>query len=173
MSILRTYPRLPTRGFLARTCLEWLSISQPTPTSMFCDTRTHTFAVRTNDLKALVFKEPGHAEVKPVRNRSSLRVVCCYKVRMVGFCGSDLNSFRGRNPLVSFPRIPGHEVSATIVEDSPCGLRPFCQGGCNLSPYTSCAERPSRRRGMNEAPQALAAWSANPSRVKKIMMHLD
>jgi threonine dehydrogenase-like Zn-dependent dehydrogenase len=37
---------------------------------------------------------------------------------VIGFCGSDLNSFRGRNPLVSFPRIPGHEVSATI-EDSP------------------------------------------------------
>lgn len=35
------------------------------------------------------------------------------KVGMVGFCGSDLNSFRGLNPLVSYPRILGHEVSAT------------------------------------------------------------
>jgi threonine dehydrogenase-like Zn-dependent dehydrogenase len=35
------------------------------------------------------------------------------KVRMVGFCGSDLNSFREKNPLVTFPRIPGHEVAAT------------------------------------------------------------
>ena len=26
---------------------------------------------------------------------------------------------------------------------------------------------------MNEAPQALAAWSDNPSRVKKIMMRMD
>jgi threonine dehydrogenase-like Zn-dependent dehydrogenase len=92
---------------------------------------------------------------------------------MVGFCGSDLNSFRGRNPLVSFPRIPGHEVSATIVEDSP--VDPALSAGVDvtLSPYASCAERRSRRRGMNEAPQALVAWSANPSRVKKIMMHLE
>jgi len=37
---------------------------------------------------------------------------------MVGLCGSDLNSFRGKNPLVSFPRIPGHEVAATIVSGS-------------------------------------------------------
>jgi len=92
---------------------------------------------------------------------------------MVGFCGSDLNSFRGRNHLVSFPRIPAHEVSATIVEDSPVDPALSASVDVTLSPYTSCAERPSRRRGMNEAPQTLAAWSANPSRVKKIMMHLD
>ena len=42
----------------------------------------------------------------------------CSGFRMVGFCGSDLNSFRGLNPLVSFPRIPGHEVSASIVKGS-------------------------------------------------------
>jgi alpha-L-fucosidase len=41
-------------------------------------------------------------------------------VRMVGLCGTDLNSFRGLNPLVSFPRIPGHEVSATVVECASC-----------------------------------------------------
>ena len=91
---------------------------------------------------------------------------------MVGFCGSDLNSFRGRNSLVSFPPIPGHEVSATIVEDSPVDPALSASVDVTLSHYTR-AERPSRRRGMNEAPQALAAWSANPSRVKKIMMQLD
>lgn len=54
---------------------------------------------------------------------------------MVGLCGSDLNSFRGLNPLVSFPRIPGHEVSATVVRgesDLPAGTH------VTLSPYTSC-----------------------------------
>ena len=35
------------------------------------------FCSEDGDLKALV-KEPGHAEVKPVRNQSSVRVVCCY-----------------------------------------------------------------------------------------------
>jgi 2-desacetyl-2-hydroxyethyl bacteriochlorophyllide A dehydrogenase len=69
---------------------------------------------------------------------------------MVGFCGSDLNSFRGRNPLVSFPRIPGHEVSATIVEGAdglPAGT------DVALSPYTSCGNCASCRRGRPNACQ--------------------
>lgn len=60
------------------------------------------------------------------------------KVQMVGLCGSDLNSFRGRNPMVRFPRILGHEVAATVVENVP-GF-PALRAGVEvtLSPYTSC-----------------------------------
>lgn len=32
----------------------------------------------------------------------------------VGYCGSDLSSFKGSNPLVDYPRVPGHELSGTI-----------------------------------------------------------
>ena len=37
------------------------------------------------------------------------------KVRHVGVCGSDLNTFSGLNPLVELPRIPGHEIGGTII----------------------------------------------------------
>ena len=33
-----------------------------------------------------------------------------------GYCGTDLNTFRGLNPLVTYPRSPGHGRSGTIVE---------------------------------------------------------
>jgi len=72
------------------------------------------------------------------------------KVRMVGFCGSDLNSFRGLNPLVSFPRIPGHEVSATVVQGD--GSLPIGTDVA-LSPYTSCGRCASCRRGRPNACQ--------------------
>jgi threonine dehydrogenase-like Zn-dependent dehydrogenase len=104
-------------------------------------------------LKALVLKEPGQAEIRsipePVVTPGSLLL----KVRMVGFCGSDLNSFRGRNPLVSFPRIPGHEVSASIVGGSY--LNPALAAGVDvtLSPYTSCGKCASCRRGRPNACQ--------------------
>src|SRR6266516_6237030 len=62
---------------------------------------------------------------------------------MVGFCGSDLNSYRGLNPLVSFPRILGHEVSATIA----LADQEYCAGtDVALSPYTSCGKCASCRR---------------------------
>ncbi len=37
------------------------------------------------------------------------------RVRTVGYCGTDLSTFRGVNPLVSYPRIPGHELGCTIA----------------------------------------------------------
>ena len=36
------------------------------------------------------------------------------RLQYVGFCGSDLNTYLGRNPMVKLPVIPGHEVGAVI-----------------------------------------------------------
>ncbi|MHB8501655.1 MAG: alcohol dehydrogenase catalytic domain-containing protein [Candidatus Acidiferrales bacterium] len=69
-------------------------------------------------MKALVLKQPGQASIETVPDLVLSRDDILLQVRMVGFCGSDLNSFRGLNPLVSFPRILGHEVSATVVQNN-------------------------------------------------------
>ena len=52
-------------------------------------------------------------EPAPVPGEVRVRVV------VLGLCGSDLNSFRGRNPMVTYPRIPGHELSAIVEELGP------------------------------------------------------
>ena len=70
------------------------------------------------------------------------------KVEMVGLCGTDLNSFRGRNPLITYPRILGHEIAATVLEGNattPAGTR------VTVSPYTACGRCPSCRRGRENA----------------------
>jgi len=61
------------------------------------------------------------------------------KVDYVGFCGSDLNTYRGFNPLVKLPRIPGHEISATIAERG-AGVPDAWRVGqaVTVSPYTNC-----------------------------------
>ena len=38
------------------------------------------------------------------------------RVRYAGICGSDVQTFRGTQPFASYPRVPGHEFSAEIVE---------------------------------------------------------
>lgn len=61
------------------------------------------------------------------------------KINYVGFCGSDLNTYRGGNTMVSYPRIPGHEVSATICETGknvPANLTKGMQ--VTVNPYTHC-----------------------------------
>ncbi|MGC1482339.1 MAG: zinc-binding alcohol dehydrogenase family protein [Candidatus Acidiferrum sp.] len=102
-------------------------------------------------MKALVMKRPGHVEIESVPEPAARDNTLLLKVRMVGFCGSDLNSFRGKNPLVSYPRILGHEVSATIVDGSP--VDPSLAPGRNvtLSPYTSCGVCASCRRARPNA----------------------
>ena len=67
-------------------------------------------------MKAIVLEEPGRAVVKDVEEPRVGEGEILLQVRKVGLCGSDLNSYRGRNPLVSYPRIPGHEIAATVVD---------------------------------------------------------
>lgn len=38
------------------------------------------------------------------------------KVKSVGICGSDVGAYRGVNPLISYPRVIGHEIAGEIVE---------------------------------------------------------
>ena len=68
------------------------------------------------------------------------------KVQYVGFCGSDINTFMGRNAMALNPVIPGHEIGATIEEvgaDVPTSLKPGMVVTCN--PYTNCGQCASCR----------------------------
>jgi 2-desacetyl-2-hydroxyethyl bacteriochlorophyllide A dehydrogenase len=38
------------------------------------------------------------------------------KVKAVGICGSDLHIYHGTNPLATYPRVVGHEVTGEVVE---------------------------------------------------------
>jgi len=61
---------------------------------------------------------------------------------------TDLNSFRGKNPLITYPRVLGHEIAATVLEGTaaiPVGTH------VTVSPYTSCGVCPSCRRGRHNA----------------------
>lgn len=70
------------------------------------------------------------------------------RINHVGFCGSDINTFMGRNLMALNPVIPGHEVGAVIeaVGDGvPSQLHPGMTVTCN--PYTACGHCASCRRG--------------------------
>jgi threonine dehydrogenase-like Zn-dependent dehydrogenase len=61
------------------------------------------------------------------------------RVDRVGFCGTDLSSFRGSNPLVAYPRIPGHEIAATIEALAPGDTSKWLIGQKVLViPYSNC-----------------------------------
>ena len=61
------------------------------------------------------------------------------RIRYVGFCGSDLNTWRGRNAMAKAGVIPGHEVGAEIAAVGagvPESLKPGMI--VTVDPYTAC-----------------------------------
>lgn len=89
-------------------------------------------------MKALVLRAPGDARIETVPDAKARAGEALLRVRRVGLCGTDLNSWRGKNPLVTYPRIPGHEIAATILElpEGAQGLRVGVD--VTLSPYKAC-----------------------------------
>ena len=76
------------------------------------------------------------------------------KLEYVGFCGSDLNTFMGRNTMALNPVIPGHEIGAIIEavgSEVPENLKPGMVVTCN--PYTNCNHCASCRNGRVNACQ--------------------
>ena len=66
------------------------------------------------------------------------------QIERVGLCGSDLTTFRGLNPLVAYPRIPGHEIAARIA-GTGSGVPAHLTPGQLVTavPYTTCGRCPS------------------------------
>lgn len=102
-------------------------------------------------MNALVLEAPGRATCCSIPEPAPTPDEILLNVRMVGLCGSDLNSFRGRNPLVTYPRVPGHEVSAVVASTNP--RFPEWQKGTpvTLSPYSNCGSCPSCLRNRPNA----------------------
>lgn len=103
-------------------------------------------------MKTLYIESPGktaYAEI-PAPKPEIGQVLL--KVKRVGYCGSDLNTFRGLNPLVSYPRIPGHELAAEIVEVGagvPSSLQPKML--VTVLPYTACGKCSACKAGRANA----------------------
>src|ERR1700754_393639 len=104
-------------------------------------------------MKAFVMKDPGNVSIETVADAVATNDDVLLKVRMIGLCGTDLSSYRGKNPLITFPRIPGHEVAATIAE--PSKAHPELPAGMDvtLSPYFGCGRCPSCLRNRPNACQ--------------------
>lgn len=99
-------------------------------------------------MKAVQIVNPHEMRVvdidKPVLGVGEVMV----KIEYVGFCGSDLNTFLGRNPMVNLPIIPGHEVGAVIEEIGEGVPEGFTKGmNVTLNPYTNCGKCSSCRNG--------------------------
>jgi threonine dehydrogenase-like Zn-dependent dehydrogenase len=103
-------------------------------------------------MKAFAIVEPGRTELIDIEPPKLSADEILLKPRLIGLCGTDLSTFRGKNPLVSYPRIPGHEIAATIVEVG-CEVPERFRPGMNVTVYpnTFCGACASCKRGRTNA----------------------
>lgn len=99
-------------------------------------------------MKTIIINKPGEVQVverdMPVRKPGEALL----KILYGGICGSDLGTYRGTFAYSDYPRIPGHEFSAEIVEidDNDKGLKPGMIVTAN--PYMNCEHCYSCGRGL-------------------------
>ena len=99
-------------------------------------------------MKKVLIEEPFRVSVKqdaqiptPKEGEALLQVMYC------GICGADLASYTGNQPFTTYPRVPGHEFSARILDiaENEKGLKAGDIVTCN--PYFNCGKCYSCRRG--------------------------
>lgn len=103
-------------------------------------------------MDALVIDHVGSSTLRQVPDQTPGPGEVLLDIRHVGLCGSDLATFSGLNPLVSFPRIPGHEIGAVILQAGPDVPPEFAPGARVIAmPYTACGTCSSCRKGKTNA----------------------
>lgn len=99
-------------------------------------------------MKSILINNPGQVEVKKISMPEVKEGEALLKILYGGICGSDLGTYRGTFAYASYPRIPGHEFSAEIVEigENDKGLEKGMIVTCN--PYFNCETCYSCERGL-------------------------
>ena len=99
-------------------------------------------------MKAVQITEAGKVQVADIVKPTLGAGEILLRIKYVGFCGSDLNTYLGRNPMVKMPVIPGHEVGA-VIEEIGEGVPVGFEKGMNVTvnPYTNCGKCASCRNG--------------------------
>ena len=105
-------------------------------------------------MKALQITEPRKIDVIDIAKPELHDGEVLLRLNHVGFCGSDLNTWLGRNAMALMPVIPGHEIGATI-EAVGNGCPDELQPGMvvTVNPYTNCGHCASCRNGRYNACQ--------------------
>ena len=101
-------------------------------------------------MKALIMKNPGvfvmEEREMPVPKKGEVLL----KINQAGICGTDLHAFEGTQPLYTYPRVSGHELSATIAGFSSLsgGIDGLKEGDAvSVLPYLSCGSCAACRQG--------------------------
>ena len=97
-------------------------------------------------MRAVVCIEPGRLEMAERERPAPVPEGWArLAVSHVGICGTDYHIFEGKHPFLEYPRVMGHEISATVLEPGASGLAAGTPVVVN--PYISCGACIACRKG--------------------------
>ena len=102
-------------------------------------------------MKVVYVEEPGKIEIREKEMPILKKGEALLKIKYCGICGADVATFTGNQPFTTYPRIPGHEFSAEIVEieENDRGLK--IGDIVTANPYFNCGHCYSCERGIVNA----------------------
>ena len=105
-------------------------------------------------MKALFLTAVGQTEIQEIDIPIPKSDEVLLKIGMVGFCGGDLNGFKGLFELQEYPNVLGHEVGGTIEAMGNQVPNTFKIGDkATVYPYLNCRKCISCRKGRRNACQ--------------------
>ena len=105
-------------------------------------------------MKALFLTAIGQTEIREIDKPTPGPDEVLLKIGMVGFCGGDLNGFKGLFELQEYPNVLGHEVGGTIEAMGSQVPATFIIGNrVTVYPYLNCGKCISCRKGRRNACQ--------------------
>ncbi|MFO7870480.1 MAG: alcohol dehydrogenase catalytic domain-containing protein [Kiritimatiellia bacterium] len=91
-------------------------------------------------MKAAVCTGVGEIEIRDVPKPEPGPGEVLVRVKSAGVCGSDVDGYRGKHPMIGFPVILGHECSGEIAETGE-GVDPGRVGeAVTVEPFFTCGE---------------------------------
>ncbi len=91
-------------------------------------------------MRQIVLEAPGQLVDYRVPVPARARGEALVRVRRVGVCGTDFHAFAGTQPIITYPRVLGHEIACDVI-DAPANERGIQPGDrCAIEPYISCRQ---------------------------------
>jgi len=91
-------------------------------------------------MRQIVLQAPGQLVDRRVPSPARATGEALVRIHRVGVCGTDFHAFAGTQPIITYPRVLGHEIACEVIE-APANDRGIWPGDrCAIEPYISCRD---------------------------------
>lgn len=98
-------------------------------------------------MKAAVCVEPGRIEINEIDVPDPGEGEVLVKVSATGLCGSDVDGYLNRHPMIGYPIVLGHECSGVIAEVGKNAVGVKVGDEVVVEPFFTCRKCPACLRG--------------------------